>query len=261
MRGVIKPCFVVRHLETLINVSAICISTKKQATDFSAYILVIYSTKVLCIPKDATDPEPTKKDKDEKKEEKKEEKPRAPKALGWVKKAWYPVFAPAAFGERQIASAASDKPEFLVGRVLWVTLSELTGNMRDFKSKVKLKITKVEGGKARTEYDGQQMVGEQLARLIRRWASRIDNIEHVALSDKTKLVVKTLTISQRRVNTSIKKDLRALVGKNIREHASTKNLDDFVREINTGVLSKAVSSGVSKIYPVRLIEVRMVERE
>lgn len=207
------------------------------------------------IPKEVAEEESSGKEK------KKDEKPRAPKTLGWVKKTWSQVLAPKAFGEKQVASAAAEKPELLVGRSLWVTLSELTGNIRDYKSKVRLKIISVEGGKAHTQYDGQEMVREQLARLIRRWSSRIDNIEPVTLADKTQLVVKTVTISMRRVNTSVKKDLRALIGKRIREHASSKSLDDFVRDMNTGVLSKVVATNLSKIYPVRLIEVRKVERK
>lgn len=186
---------------------------------------------------------------------------RKSKALGWAKKNWYPVMSPKAFGEKEIASVAAVKPENLVGRKMFLTLSDLTGNFRDYKTKIRLKIVSVQGGKAHTEYCGQEMVREQIARLVRRWSSRIDNIEPVALADKSSIIVKTITVSRRRVNTSVKKDLRALITQKIREQASKKNLDDFVKDVNTGVFSKAVYSGLSKVYPVRSVEVRMVERK
>ncbi|MCK5233605.1 MAG: hypothetical protein KAJ91_02195 [Candidatus Aenigmarchaeota archaeon] len=186
---------------------------------------------------------------------------RKSKALGWAKKNWYPVISPSAFGEKEIASVAAVKPETLVGRKLSVTLSDLTGNFRDYRTKIKLKIVGMEGGKARTAYAGQEMVREQVARLVRRWSSRIDNVEPVILADKSSVVVKTLTVSRRRVNTSVKKDLRALISQKIHEQAAKTNLDDFVKEVNTGVFSKAVYSGLSKVYPVRAVEVRMVARK
>ncbi len=186
---------------------------------------------------------------------------RKSKALGWAKKNWYPVISPTAFGEKEIASVAAVKPETLVGRKMSVTLSDLTGNFRDYRTKVRLKIVGMEGGKARTVYAGQEMVREQVARLVRRWSSRIDNVEPVILADKSNVVVKTLTVSRRRVNTSVKKDLRALISQKIHEQAAKTNLDDFIKEVNTGVFSKAVYSGLSKVYPVRAVEVRMVARK
>ncbi len=186
---------------------------------------------------------------------------RKSKALGWAKKNWYPVVSPTAFGEKEIASVAAVKPETLVGRKMSVTLSDLTGNFRDYKTKVRLKIVSVQGGKACTEYAGQEMVREQIARLVRRWSSRIDNVEPVILADKSTVVVKTITVSRRRVNTSVKKDLRALITQKMHEQAAKTNLDDFIKDVNTGVFSKAVYSGLSKVYPVRSVEVRMVERK
>jgi len=177
-----------------------------------------------------------------------------------AKKKWYAVFSPKPFKEKQVALAVAEKPDSLVGRKLCVVLSELTGNFRDFRTKIWLRIVSVKDGKAWTEYDGQEMMKEQLARIVRRWSSRIDNIEKVVLSDNSTFVVKTVAVSQKRVNTSIKKDLRAFIRKKIAGYAPKKTLYDFVREINTGTFSKKISSGINRIYPVRTIEVRRVER-
>jgi len=178
----------------------------------------------------------------------------------WSKKKWYAVMAPDFLGGKQIADTLALKENVLIGRVIVLPLSEFTGNFRDFKIKVKLRIKDVKGSEARTEYVGQEMLRDQILRTIRRWSSRVDSVDDIKLKDDSRFRIKSLTVTRRRVNSSVKCDIRHAVSAGIKAYMSARATDQMVEDVNSSKMQKIISNNVKKIYPVRTVEVRMIQK-
>ena len=88
--------------------------------------------------------------------------------------------------------------------------------------------------------------------------SRIDSIDDMMVDGK-KLRIKSVAISRRRVNTSVKNDLRAAISEKLKTYGEKRSLDQVVSDINTNKMQKELVRDLSKIYPVRILEVRMIE--
>src|SRR3989304_8299807 len=70
------------------------------------------------------------------------------KAEGWKAKQWYNLVAPEMFGKANIGETVADVPEKLMGRIIEVTLGELTNDLSKQNIKLLLKVDSVGGGSA-----------------------------------------------------------------------------------------------------------------
>lgn len=178
----------------------------------------------------------------------------------WSKKKLYSIIAPEFLGGKPVAETFALKDNNAIGRVVVLPLSEFTGNFKDFKVKIKLRITEIKGADAHTEYAGQELLRDQILRTIRRWSSRIDSVDDVKLSDSSNFRIKSLTVSARRVNTAIKGEIRHSVSSFIKEYLATKTTDQMVEDVNSSKLQNTVEGKARKVYPVRNVEIRMIQK-
>ncbi len=176
----------------------------------------------------------------------------------WSKKSWYNVSVPGVFGDDVIAEIPSLKDSALIGRTIKVSLSDLTKNFKHMHTTVKLKIVGMDGKKAKTEYAGQEILKDALARLIRRWSSRVDSNQNIQLKDK-KIRLKLTIITAKKANTTVRENLRALAIKTSSDMLSGRTIDEAVMDMNTEKLQKALHDSASKVFPVRSVEIRKVE--
>ena len=177
----------------------------------------------------------------------------------WAKKKWLTVKAPVVFGDRVLAETPAVKIEHIEGRVLEVPMSEVTGNFKHFRSKIKVKIVSTNGNEAATEYVGHEVVRDQVSRAVRRWSSRIDSVDDVMTKDSVKMRIKSLVLTRRRVNTSIKDEIRKLVSSLVFDIAKTMNKDEILVSINDNQIQKQLSIAASKLYPIKTVEIRKTE--
>ena len=77
-------------------------------------------------------------------------------AEGWKAKQWYNLVAPDMFGKTNIGETVAEVPEKLIGRVVEVTLGELTNDLSKQNTKLLLKIDRVGGDSAYTKFIGHQ---------------------------------------------------------------------------------------------------------
>jgi len=158
-----------------------------------------------------------------------------------------------------IAETPAIKDQHIVGRVLEVPMSEVTGNFKHFRSKSKVKITGVTEDGAQTEYVGHEVVRDQVLRAVRRWSSRIDSVDDIKTKDGINLRVKSITITRRRVNTSVKDGIRTLVSSLVADLAKTHTKDQLLLDINDRKIQMGISKAASKIYPIKSVEIRKTE--
>lgn len=180
-------------------------------------------------------------------------------AKGKKPKSWYSIVSPEFLGAKELGETPTNDGKSLLNRVIQVPMSTLTGNFRQFKTNVKLRVKRLDGKKAVTEYDGQALTDDEISRKVHRWSSRVDSVEDVTTQDGKKMRVKMIAVTTRRVNTSVKDDIRHEMAKQVKAFAKDRKVDKFVNDVAANVLQKKARDPLAKIHPVRSVDVRKVE--
>lgn len=176
-----------------------------------------------------------------------------------AEKVWYDIIAPGMFGDKNIGTTTASNKDHLEKRILRIPLNELTGNFRQFYINIALRIRSVKDNKAITEYDGQDIREDKILRLVNRWSSRIDSIDDIDTKDNIKIRIKSLTVTRRKVNTTVKGKIRALLSAKIIEFCKDRKLDQIINSINNEELQRSISKEAKKIYPLKAVEIRKIK--
>lgn len=183
------------------------------------------------------------------------------KAEGWKAKHWYNLVAPEMFGKANIGETVADVPEKLVGRVIEVTLGELTNDLSKQNIKLILKVDSVGGDSAYTKFTGHQLTADYLRSLVKRSTSNIETNISVSTKDGYTIRVKPSCYTIKRARANQVKAIRAVMNTVIAARAKEMDLDQFIQEVVTGKLSASIYHDVKPIYPLRRVEVRKTEIE
>ncbi len=183
------------------------------------------------------------------------------KAEGWKAKQWYNLVAPEMFGKANIGETVADVPEKLIGRVIEVTLGELTNDLSKQNIKLLLKVDSVGGDSAYTKFTGHQLTQDYLRSLVKRATSNIETNISVLTKDGYTVRVKPSCYTIKRARANQVKAIRSIMNSVITSRAREMDLEQFVQEIVTGKLSASIYHDVKPIYPLRRVEVRKTEIE
>ncbi len=183
------------------------------------------------------------------------------KTEGWKAKQWYNLVAPEMFGKANIGETVADVPEKLIGRVIEVTLGELTNDLSKQNIKLLLKVDSVGGDSAYTKFTGHQLTQDYLRSLIKRSTSNIETNVSVLTKDGYTVRVKPSCYTIKRARANQVKAIRSIMNSVITSRAREMNMEQFVQEIVTGKLSASIYHDVKPIYPLRRVEVRKTEIE
>jgi small subunit ribosomal protein S3Ae len=183
------------------------------------------------------------------------------KTEGWKAKQWYNLVAPEMFGKANIGETVADVPEKLIGRVIEVTLGELTNDLSKQNIKLVLKVDSVGGDSAYTKFTGHQLTQDYLRSLIKRSTSNIETNVSVLTKDGYTVRVKPSCYTIKRARANQVKAIRSIMNSVITSRAREMNMEQFVQEIVTGKLSASIYHDVKPIYPLRRVEVRKTEIE
>ena len=91
------------------------------------------------------------------------------------KKAWFKIFAPQVFGNKEIGETYLPAAENALGRLLKISLKDITGNVKDQNAYIGFKIAKAEGSALRTEVISYQLTPASVKRLVRKNTARLDD--------------------------------------------------------------------------------------
>ncbi|MDD1745749.1 MAG: 30S ribosomal protein S3ae [Candidatus Methanoperedens sp.] len=183
------------------------------------------------------------------------------KTEGWKAKQWYNLVAPEMFGKANIGETVADVPEKLIGRVIEVTLGELTNDLSKQNIKLVLKVDSVGGDSAYTKFTGHQLTQDYLRSLIKRSTSNIETNISVLTKDGYTVRVKPSCYTIKRARANQVKAIRSIMNSVITSKAKEMDMEQFVQEIVTGKLSASIYHDVKPIYPLRRVEVRKTEIE
>jgi len=183
------------------------------------------------------------------------------KAEGWKAKQWYNLVAPDMFGKANIGETVADAPEKLIGRVIEVTLGELTNDLSKQNIKLLLKVDRVGGDSAYTRFTGHQLTQDYLRSLVKRQTSSVETNVSVKTKDDYTIKVKPSCFTIKRARANQIKEIRQIMNNVIASRAKELDMAQFIQEVITGKLSANIYHDVKQVYPLRRVEVRKTEVE
>ncbi len=177
----------------------------------------------------------------------------------WKLKKWYQVVAPPVFGNAFLGTTPADDPDKLIGRVMEVTLFDITGDYSYVHVKLYFQIVKVEGDTAYTRFKGHELLRDYIRSLTRRKSSKITGIFNVWTKDGYGLRVTAMAFTRYRCKTSQKKAIRKVMHEIISQKAQESTLDEFIQLMvysdQEGSLAQLIEERARKIYPLRKVEI------
>ncbi len=174
------------------------------------------------------------------------------------KKAWYPLLAPALFGNKEMGEAYLENPEAAVGRVMRYNLKELTGNVKDQNAYLFFRLEKVVGNTLHTKVIGYELTPVFVRRIVRKDTDRIDGYHVVATKNGEKVVLKTVMITLQQTQRSLQTKLRQQLQEFFQEEAAKHDFNGLIEEIVSNKVRTAALKKLCKIYPVREVAIRAV---
>jgi len=201
-----------------------------------------------------------KPEKQEKSEKQEKQKTSARKVKDkWRAKEWYKVFAPDMFGGQQIAETLSADPSLLQGRIISVALQDITGDFSKMHIKLNLKISRVAGFDAHTDFVGHDLTSDYIRRLTRRKHSKMDGVFTARTKDGYTIKIKPMAITEKRIQTSQQKAIRHLMNNIVSTTAKKQTLGEVIKDVLSGDMAKMIFKECKPVYPIRKIEIRRTE--
>ena len=176
------------------------------------------------------------------------------------KKRWFNILASPEFRNIVIGETPSFAPESLVGRTMRVNLMTLTRDPKKQNFSVIFKVKEVNGGDAHTELIKYNMGTVHIKRVVKRGKDKVDDSFVVTTSDNIKLRVKPFLITRGKVQHSVLTSLRKVSKEFIENEAKGKSCSDFWVSVLSSDLQRSMRGVLKKIYPLALVEIRMLVR-
>ncbi len=173
----------------------------------------------------------------------------------WKSKSWYRIVAPEIFDGVVIGETVASDPESLLGRVTEISLQDLAGDFSRTHIKAKFKINGIRGGECKTRFIGHEMTTDYVRRLTRRRRSKIEAVFTVRTKEGFKVKVKPLSITNKRINSSIKRSLRKKQREVVKEMANDSRLGEFAEKMLFGELAKKIANECKTVYPLKQVEI------
>jgi len=175
----------------------------------------------------------------------------------WKLKQWVTVLASPSFGNAPIGRVPITDIEKPAGRVVETTLYDiLKQDPQHYSFKLYFQIDRVDGDTAYTTLKGHEFSREYLRSLIRRGSSMSDFIKDYKTKDGYTVRVYTIALSQGRMNSSKKHEIRMIVDKIMEERAASLSYDQFVQETVLQKLASDVYNEAKKVTRLRHVGVR-----
>ncbi len=177
----------------------------------------------------------------------------------WKSKSWYRIVAPEIFDGVVVGETVASDPESLLGRVTEISLQDLTGDFSRTHIKVQLKINGIRGGECRSRFIGHDMTTDYIRRLTRRRRSKIEAVFTVKTKEGYTVRVKPLSITNKRINSSVKRSIRKKQREVIKEMANNSTLGEFANKLLFGDMAKKLANECKEVYPLKQVEIRKSE--
>lgn len=177
------------------------------------------------------------------------------------KKVWVQIVAPKLFNEQIVGETTANSAQETIGKIVEANLMTLTGEAKRQSINTKLKIVEIKEGKAMTRLVKYEMNPSAVKRFVRRNKNRIDESLVYQTKDGQKVRIKpfilTLALTKSSVVAELRKRIKVFLYKNIAQ----TTYDDLFRNVIDHKLQKDLGMALSKMHPIRTVEIRVLHIE
>lgn len=180
------------------------------------------------------------------------------------KKQWFPIVAPKQFGEEVLGETLVSDPQLMLGKTLSHNLMNLTNDPKRQNINVYFKVVSVEGGKGLTSIVGYEIIPSSVKRFVRRNSEKMNLSFECETADNILIRIKPLIITRADVKGSVAAKMRNTIVQNLAKTVKKLNYADLLNDIISHKLQSELRAGLTKMYPLKVCEIRylgIVERE
>jgi len=177
------------------------------------------------------------------------------------KKLWYGLYAPESLNNAFLGETTVYSPDEMIGKAISLNLSMFTGDMKKQNIIATFRVKEVKDNKGLTELLGFAMSPAHIKRLVRRKRDKIDDSFLAKSLDGKTLRIKTVAMTGSKTHESATSAIRLSFRAKIKKILKETNFSDFVNSLINGKYQKEWKSSLSKIYPVKFLEVRFIAIE
>ncbi|KAJ3275639.1 ribosomal 40S subunit protein S1B [Terramyces sp. JEL0728] len=191
------------------------------------------------------------------------------------RKDWYDIKAPSYFENRNVGktlvnrtAGLKNSKDFLKGRIVEVSLGDLSNNPENQFRKIRLQVQEISGKNCLTNFHGMDFTTDKLRSMVKKWQSLIEAFVDVKTTDGYLIRVFTIAFTQKRKNQVRKttyatsaqiRAIRKKMFEIIQKEASTSDLKELVQKFVAEVIGTDITKSCQGIYPLQHAHVRKVK--
>ncbi len=176
------------------------------------------------------------------------------------KKVWYNILSPKDFGDFTIAETFASDPSALPGRVVKMSLMDLTNDPKKQNVQLTFKMTSVKERAVNSELIRYELMPSYVRRMMRKERDKVEDSFVAESNDNIKIRIKPFIITkgktQRSVLTAIRKRSREFLTEVLKE----QKYADFISDVISTKTQKSLREQLKKIYPIAMLEFKTIER-
>ena len=175
----------------------------------------------------------------------------------WKAKRWFTIRAPRhPWNFQRIGETLGESEEHIVGRVYKMTQQEFNGDFTKMHVLLHFRVTEVLGQDALTMFIGHSHQSDHTRRQVRRYRGKIDSVVDIITKDGFLVRIKTMMITEKRIQTSVKAAIRAKAKEMIVGFGAKNFYAKLQSSLINGDLETELLNAVKPIYPMRTCVIR-----
>jgi small subunit ribosomal protein S3Ae len=188
------------------------------------------------------------------------------------RKDWYDIKAPSVFDVKNVGKTLANRSQglknandSLKGRVVEISLADLSKDEEQAFRKIKLRIDEVQGKNCLTNFHGMDFTSDKLRSLVRKWQTLIEAHVDVKTTDGYIIRLFAIAFTKRRPN-QVKKttyaqssqirEIRKKMFEIMTREASSCDLKDLVAKFLPEVIGREIEKASRSIYPLQNVYIR-----
>jgi small subunit ribosomal protein S3Ae len=176
-----------------------------------------------------------------------------------AQKIWVPVRAPSAFNQVELPRIMAQSTESILNRRITVSLSDITGDLRQVQVFLKFRIIDVTGGVAKTRFDQLELAREFVRGISRRSTTKTELVSDVETKDGARLRIFIVAVTRGKIHRSKRTAIRKTGQQILETKASQTSFDQFTQEIVLGKAAAEIFAAARKIAGINTLEIRKVK--
>ncbi|PIN69877.1 hypothetical protein COV93_03705 [Candidatus Woesearchaeota archaeon CG11_big_fil_rev_8_21_14_0_20_43_8] len=177
----------------------------------------------------------------------------------WKKKKWQPIIATKLFREALIGETLIENPQDLIGKTITQNMMALTNDIKKKDTEIAFKIIDYKDHHAITEVIKFEILPSAIKRRVRRSKDRLDESFLAKTKDNRLVRIKPMMLTIANTRSSVKRDLRSALRRNLVEYLNNTSYEDVVADIVGYKLQKELAKKLRNIYPLKNCEIRKLE--